>query len=135
MFPTPTTPRTAHAAAPAWRAACESMELIACVTKDITDLLATFLPHRHAEVGRLRAALVARDWACIRDVAERMYAVGNPYGFRQITTFGRFMRVACTEQNEQALMDLISAYADYLAKVAVIEVQAPGSRKTDGEDA
>jgi len=101
------------------------MELIACVSKDIVDLLPPFLANRQAEVARLRTALVARDWACIRDLAERMSAVGNPYGFRQVTTFGRFMRQACFEQNVQALMDLINAYAHYLSRVAVIEIEAP----------
>ena len=105
------------------------MELIACVSKDIVDLLPSFLANRQAEAARLRAALVARDWACIRDLAERMYAVGNPYGFRQITTLGRFMRQACFEQNVQALMDLINAYTQYLSRVAVIEVEAPAPAK------
>lgn len=99
------------------------MELIACVAKDIVDLVPAFTANRQAEVARLRAALLARDWARIQDIAERMYAVGNPYGFRQVTTLGRFMRQACFEQNVQALMDLINAYANYLSKVAVIEVE------------
>jgi hypothetical protein len=112
-----------------------SMELIACVPKDLVDLLPAFLPHRQAEVIRLRAALAARDWARIRDVAERMLALGNPYGFRQITTFGRLMRKAGAEQNELALIDLIGAYADYLSKVAVIEVDVPALAKAIKEDA
>ena len=111
------------------------MELIACVSKDIVDLLPSFTANRQAEVARLRAALVARDWARIRDLAERMYAVGNPYGFRQVTTFGRFMRQACFEQNVQALMDLINAYGHYLSRVAVIEVEAPAPAKPDEKDA
>jgi len=110
------------------------MELIACVSKDILDLLPSFLANRQAEAARLRAALVARDWACIRDLAERMYAVGNPYGFRQVTTFGRFMRQACFEQNVQALMDLINAYTQYLSRVAVIEVEAPAPAKPSEKD-
>ena len=110
------------------------MELIACVSKDILDLLPSFLANRQAEAARLRAALVARDWACIRDLAERMYAVGNPYGFRQITTFGRFMRQACFEQNVEALLELINAYSRYLSRVAVIEVGAPAPAKPDEKD-
>jgi len=123
-------------AAAAWHVACEarSMELIACVSKDIVDLLPSFLANRQAEAARLRAALVAHDWARIRDLAERMCAVGNPYGFRQITTLGRFMRQACFEQNVQALMDLINAYTQYLSRVAVIEVEAPAPAKPSEKD-
>lgn len=110
------------------------MELIACVSKDIVDLVPPFLANRQAEVVRLRAALVAHDWARIRDLAEGMYAVGNPYGFRQVTTFGRFMRQAGFEQNVQALMDLINAYGHYLSRVAVIEVEVPAPAKPDKKD-
>ena len=96
MFPQPTlTPAPETAAT--WQVACEarSMELIACVSKDMVDLLPSFMANRQAEVARLRAALVARDWARIQELAERLYALGNPYGSRQLTTFGRFMRQAC----------------------------------------
>ena len=110
------------------------MELIACVSKDIVDLLPTFMANRQAEAVRLRTALVAHDWVRIQDLAERMYAVGNPYGFRQITTLGRFMRQACFEQNVQALMDLINAYTHYLSRVAVIEVDVPKRAKPDEKD-
>lgn len=105
------------------------MELIACVSKDIVDLVPTFLANRQAEVARLRTALVAHDWPRIQDTAERMSALGNPYGFRQITIFGKHMRKACFEQNVQALMDLINAYAHYLSRVAVIEVELPAKRE------
>jgi len=135
LFPTPNlTP--APAAAASWQVACEarSMELIACVSKDIVDLLPPFLANRQAEVAHLRAALVAHDWARIRDLAERMCAVGNPYGFRQITTFGGFMRQACFEQNVKALMELINAYSHYLSRVAVIEVEMPAPAKPDQKD-
>jgi hypothetical protein len=107
------------------------MELIACVSKDIIDLVPKFLANRQAEVARLRTALVAHDWPRVQELAERMLALGNPYGFRQITTFGRFMRQACLEHNVQALMDLINAYAHYLSRVAVIEVEVPKPAKPD----
>ena len=110
------------------------MELIACVSKDIVDLVPSFMANRQAEIVRLRTALLARDWLRMRDVAERMYAVGNPYGFRQITTFGKFMRQACFEQNVQALMDLINGYALYLSRVAVIEIEVPSRAKPEEKD-
>lgn len=39
------------------------------------------------------------------------------------------MREACAEQNKLALKDLISDYAEYLAKVTVLEVDAPLPRQ------
>jgi len=104
------------------------MDLTALVPKDIVDLLSAFLPNRRADVAKLRAALAAGDWARLQELAERLYALGNPYGFRQITTFGRQMREACAQRDEDALKHLISAYAEYLSKVVVVEVDAPVSR-------
>jgi hypothetical protein len=101
------------------------VDLTAHVPKNILDLLSAFLPNRRADVGRLHSALAERDWVRLQDLAERMYAVGNPYGFRQITTFGRLMREACAEQDQAALKQLITAYSEYLSKVMVVEVDAP----------
>ena len=104
------------------------MDLTALVPKDILDLLSAFLPNRRADVAKLRAALAAEDWAQLQHLAERLYALGNPYGFRQITTFGRLMREACTQRDERALERLIHAYTEYLSKVVVVEVDAPVTR-------
>jgi hypothetical protein len=104
------------------------MDLTALVPKDILDLLSAFLPNRRADVAKLRAALAGDDWPQLQHLAERLYALGNPYGFRQITTFGRLMREACAQRDETALEHLIHAYAEYLSKVVVVEVDAPVTR-------
>ena len=101
------------------------VDLTAYVPKNILDLLSAFLPNRRADIGKLRRAIEEGDWERLREIAERMYAVGNPYGFRQITTFGRLMRQACAEQDEPAFRELIDAYADYLSRVTVVEVDEP----------
>lgn len=105
------------------------MDLIAYVQKDILDLLSGFLPNRRAEVGQLSNALAAKDWTKLQYLAERMYALGNPYGFRQITTFGRFMRQACASNDSPAMARLITEYATYLSAVTVVEVNAPVPRR------
>jgi hypothetical protein len=99
------------------------LELTALVPKDIADLLAAFLPNRRADVAQLRAALAEEDWARVRAIAERMYALGNPYGFRQITTLGRLMRTACAQRDAVELQRLTGAYAQYLASVIVVVVE------------
>jgi hypothetical protein len=105
------------------------MDLEAFVPKDHADLLPGFLANRKADVRRLRAALASGDWALLQHFAERLYAVGNPYGFRQITTFGRLMRRACAERDRAAFRQLIEQYALYLANVVVVEVDAPVVRR------
>lgn len=101
------------------------VDLTALVPKDIADLLPAFLPNRRADVAQLRGALAEENWSRVRMIAERMYAVGNPYGFRQITTLGRLMRIACAQRNEGELQRLIGAYAQYLASVIVVVVEVP----------
>ncbi len=101
------------------------MDLTAYVPQDITDLLSAFLPNRRADVGLLRQALAKDDWPRLQHLAERMYALGNPYGFRQITTIGRFMREACAKKDRRAFEALIRDYETYLSKVTIVEVEAP----------
>ncbi len=105
------------------------MDLTAYVPQDITDLLSAFLPNRRAEVGLLRQALTKDDWPRLQHLAERMYALGNPYGFRQITTLGRFMREACAKKDRPAFEALIRDYDTYLSKVTIVEVDAPVPRE------
>ena len=104
------------------------MDLTAYVPKDMVDLLAAFLPNRRAEIKQLLRALASADWSELRQLAERMYALGNPYGFRQITTFGRFMREACARRDKATVAGLITEYAVYLSEVTIVEVDAPVTR-------
>jgi len=94
----------------------------------MVDLLAAFLRNRRAEVKQLLRALASADWSELQHLAERMYSTGNPYGFRQITTFGRFMREACARRNEATVARLTTEYAIYLSNVTIVEVDAPVTR-------
>lgn len=94
----------------------------------MVDLLAAFLPNRRAEIKRLLQALASADWSELQNLAERMYAVGNPYGFRQITTFGRLLREACARKDEATVARLTTEYAVYLSEVTIVEVDAPVTR-------
>lgn len=100
-------------------------DLTAHVHRDIIDLLSAFLPNRRAEVGQIRQALAAGDWPRLRHIAERMYALGNPYGFAQITVIGRFLREASIARDRMAVNALIEKYDMYLAKVTIVEIDVP----------
>ena len=101
------------------------MDFQAHVPKDIWDLVPEFLQNRRAEVGYLREALSAGDIEMLTHLAERMWALGNPYGFRQITTFGRELRKAIAARQMEEVGALISQYEAYLGEVKVVEVEAP----------
>jgi hypothetical protein len=103
----------------------KSNDLTAHVHRDIIDLLSAFLPNRRAEVGQIRNALAAGDWLRLRHIAERMYALGNPYGFAQITIIGRLLREACSARDRVAVNALIEKYDMYLSRVTIVEVDVP----------
>jgi hypothetical protein len=101
------------------------MDLTAFVPRDVADLIPGFLRNRQEEIGHLEEALASEDLATLVHLGERMYALGNPYGFRQITTFGRQLRDACAAQNLEPVGDLPGQYREYLSKVTIVQVDVP----------
>src|SRR5438105_4224977 len=104
------------------------MDMVALVPQDLADLIPVFLENRREELERLGSALRDTDFARLQHVGERMFALGNPYGFRQITTFGRQIREACSVQDDAAIGGIIEQYRAYLAKVTISQVPAPVER-------
>jgi hypothetical protein len=104
------------------------MDLSALVPADITDLVPTFLQNRALELERLRDALAEEHFGLLQHYGERMYALGNPYGFRQITTFGRKIREACVLQDLATIGPVLDQYAEYLNHVVVTVVPKPLDR-------
>src|SRR5436190_2103405 len=104
------------------------MDTVALVPQDLADLIPMFLENRREELEELRSALREAHFARLQHVGERMFALGNPYGFRQITTFGRQIREACSAQDDATIGEIIEQYRAYLAKVAITSVPAPVER-------
>jgi hypothetical protein len=95
------------------------------VTRDIADLVPQFLRSRQLELESLRAALAALDEARLLALGERMYAVGNPYGFQHITTLGRHVMESTARRDFNSIRHLISQYADYLKAVEIVHIDRP----------
>jgi len=98
------------------------MDLVALVPADLSDLIAGFLQNRSQDIEKLKSALAAEDLAAAQQVGERMFALGNPYGFRQITTFGRQIREACALHDDVSIRQVLGHYEEYLGKVAITVV-------------
>ena len=103
------------------------MNLVARVPSDLADLVTDYRQNRQREVLQLRTAVNQGDLEMVVHLGERMYAVGEPYGFRQITVFGRQLREACAAGNRQVMLRVINQYRDYLNAVTVAVVQAPST--------
>jgi HPt (histidine-containing phosphotransfer) domain-containing protein len=104
------------------------MDWIANVPNDIADLLPAFRASRDRELAQLRDALERNDFARLQEIGERMFAVGNPYGFRQITTFGKQIRDACAAQDVLAISNAVALYRQYLAQVEIRFEEPPAER-------
>lgn len=110
-------------------AAAAGVDFTAAVSKDIADLVPQFLRNRRAEVAALRKAIEDRSAAHLNYLACRMYGVGNPYGFRQVTTLGRQLRDACAAEDYREARRLVAQYDKYLLGVSITLVDAPPARR------
>lgn len=105
------------------------MDLIARVHADIRDLIPGFLRNRTAELASLRRAIEEQSVQKLERLACRMYGAGNPFGFRQVTTFGKQLRGACEVADFREASRILDEYERYLGEVAIEYVDAPPKRK------
>jgi hypothetical protein len=95
------------------------------VTRDIADLLPQFLRNRQTDIDSLRAGLATQDEARLLELGQRMYALGNPYGFPQITTLGRHVMESSAKRDFDSVRSLVAQYRDYLEAVEVVYIDRP----------
>ena len=111
------------------------MDLVALIPADLSDLITGYLANRSQDIQKLKSALAAEDLATVQQVGERMYALGNPYGFRQITTFGRLIREACAQHDDVSIRQVLAQYEEYLGKVTLTVVPEAVERVPWNHDA
>lgn len=95
------------------------------VTRDIADLVPQFLRRRHIDVESLRVALKSGDAPRLQELGERMRALGNPYGFPQITTLGRQVVEATASGELELIGSLVTQYEEYLRAVEIVHIDVP----------
>ena len=76
----------------------------------------------------MRKAIKDEDAARLEHLACRMYGAGNPFGFRQVTTFGKQLRDACANQDFDEAAEIVAQYEQYLSEVSIRYVDAPPKR-------
>ncbi len=91
----------------------------AVVPKDLKDLVPAFLKNRKAEIEALDAALKVNDLVKVKQIGERIYSIGEPYGFSQISAIGKNIQEAAKVGDVNALSELKRSYQDYLSTVRV----------------
>ena len=89
------------------------------ISKDLEDLIPTYLANRKKELETLRQALEAADFEQIRQIGHRMRGVGTSYGFDDVTALGKLIEEAAKAGDNAALEKHIAAYGDYLANLSI----------------
>ena len=89
------------------------------VSKDLEDLIPTFLGNRRKELDALRVALAAADFEQLRQLGHRMRGVGNSYGFEHVSLICKRIEDGARSGDKASLETQIEAYGDYLSKVKI----------------
>jgi HPt (histidine-containing phosphotransfer) domain-containing protein len=97
-----------------------SEPILVTVTKDLEDLIPTFMKNRAKEIDTLRSALAGADFEQLRRVGHRMKGVGTSYGFAKVSLIGHQLEDRAKAADRAALAASIDEYADYLARVKIV---------------
>jgi HPt (histidine-containing phosphotransfer) domain-containing protein len=89
------------------------------VSKDLEDLIPTYLANRRKELDTLRQALEAADFEQIRQIGHRMRGVGVSYGFDDVTSLGKLIEDGAKTGDKAALAKHIGAYGEYLSNLRI----------------
>jgi HPt (histidine-containing phosphotransfer) domain-containing protein len=89
------------------------------VSKDLEDLIPTYLGNRRKELETLRQALTAADFEQIRQIGHRMRGVGVSYGFDDVTSLGKLIEDGAKAGDKSALEKHIGAYGEYLSNLHI----------------
>ena len=89
------------------------------VSKDLEDLIPTYLTNRKKELDALRHALPAADLEQIRQIGHRMRGVGTSYGFDDVTALGKLLEDSAKANDMAGLEKHIAAYGEYLANLNI----------------
>ena len=89
------------------------------VSKDLEDLIPTYLANRKKELETLRQAVEAADFEQIRQIGHRMRGVGVSYGFDDVTALGKLIEDGAKAEDKAALATHIGAYGEYLSNLRI----------------
>src|SRR5207237_10920499 len=92
---------------------------VAVVPRDLQGLIPGFLKNRKADLAALGIALRSQQPAKLKALGERIYSIGNPYGFRYLTLLGKRIAEAAQAGNLDEIAGLVETYADYLERVHI----------------
>jgi HPt (histidine-containing phosphotransfer) domain-containing protein len=89
------------------------------IPAELEPLIPNYLDKRHADIGKMEAALEAGDLDSVREIGHAIKGSGGGYGFERLTELGWEIEKAATEGDAEASARAVDAMADYLRRVEV----------------
>ncbi|HEY1290877.1 MAG TPA: Hpt domain-containing protein [Burkholderiales bacterium] len=89
------------------------------VSKDLEDLIPTYLANRNKELDVLRQALAGGDFEQMRQIGHRMRGVGVSYGFDDVTTLGKLIEEGAKTGDKAGLEKHVAEYGEYLSNLHI----------------
>lgn len=89
------------------------------IDPDLEPLIPGFIENRHADIKKIREALLVNDYDAIRVIAHTMKGVGGGYGFDEVTRIGFTIELAAQDHGNDDIEKLINELAQYLNRVVV----------------
>lgn len=89
------------------------------VSKDLEDLIPTYLENRKKELDVLRQAVRGADFEQMRQIGHRMRGVGVSYGFDDVTSLGKLIEDAAKAADQATLEKHVATYGEYLSNLQI----------------
>lgn len=89
------------------------------IPAEIEPLIPNYLAKRHADIGRMRAALDVGDLPGLREIGHAIKGSGGGYGFDRLTELGWEIEQAATHGDAETSARAVDAMDDFLQRVEV----------------
>jgi histidine phosphotransfer protein HptB len=90
------------------------------ISRDLEEIAPIFLENRKKDVGTLRVAASAKDFATLQTLGHRMKGDGGGYGFDTISEIGAGLENAAKQQDLPTIEHCIVELEDFLHRVTVL---------------
>ncbi|CUS33474.1 Hpt domain-containing protein [Candidatus Nitrospira nitrificans] len=90
------------------------------ISRDLENIVPTFLENRMKDVRTLRNALSTQDFRTVQTLGHRMKGDGGGFGFDRITEIGDAMERAAKLEDGSTIEQQIAQLEHFLKRVVVI---------------
>lgn len=98
----------------------DNEKIVVVADPDLKELIPSFLQCRKNDVATIRALIEEKNFDKVRLLGHNMKGSGEGYGFPPVTEIGNRIEQAAAAQDEQAVLNAVSALEEYVRNVEVV---------------